>query len=114
MPTPAGTLKSLFQQEKYDDIVQFLLTAESSLLDPNRKLIVRKKPDESGFFVQISAGGVTEGRFSAAEIEIVRNWILSLPDPSLTAAAPGFAADIRPLFRQKDCRSSSTFRSSRT
>ena len=81
--TPAGSLKSLFQQEKYDHIIQFLLTGETTLLDPNRRLIVPRKPEESGFFLQIR-DGVMLGRFSEKEIEIVRDWIMFLPETTST------------------------------
>jgi len=99
--TPAGTLKSLFQQEKYDDIMQFLQTGETVLLDPKRRLIAPKKPEESGFFLQIR-DGVMQGRFSEKEIEIVRDWIMSLPETPSPGPSLGFATNIRPLFREND------------
>lgn len=97
--TPSGALQSLFELEKYDDIERFLLTGDAVLLDPPRKLVVPGRPEESGFFLQITEG-VMQGRFTDDEIEVVRRWVLSLP---ATPTGPlGFAADIRPLFRDSD------------
>jgi hypothetical protein len=80
IPAGGGTLKDLFATEKYDDILAFLRLG-SSIRDPatGKRLIVPGKPDESGFFIQItSEEGVMAGRFSDSEIKVVREWILSL------------------------------------
>ncbi len=80
IPVPGGTLKDLFKDSKFDEILTFLRSG-SSTLDPatGKKLVVPGKPDESGFFIQIGDDGVMAGRFTPEEIEVVRQWILSLP-----------------------------------
>jgi hypothetical protein len=81
VPASGGTLKDLFVNSKFDEILAFLLSG-SAIFDPatGKKLVVPGKPDESGFFIQISSDdGVMAGRFTPAEIETVKQWILSLP-----------------------------------
>lgn len=77
----AGTLRQLFVDQNYDAILDFLRTGVS-VRPPfaGKKLIEPGKPLESGFYLQIKEpNGVMSGVFDAQDIQVVENWIHSLP-----------------------------------
>ncbi|QEG30620.1 Oxygen-dependent dichlorochromopyrrolate synthase [Gemmata obscuriglobus] len=77
---PAGgeVLSTLFEQERYADILQFLQTGAAGLPPAEgTPLVAPKNPGGSGLFIQITAGVMT-GRFTADEVAVVERWINSL------------------------------------
>ena len=80
------TLNELFAAERYDDILEFLKTANGSEGTP---LVVPGKPEESLLFRQIDSG-VMAFAFNEDETAVVRDWIVSLkgePPPVVDAEA---------------------------
>lgn len=79
--TPSGvSLRDLFRNERYDDILAFL-ESSASVVDPftGKPLITPGRPIDSAFYLHISdANGVMVGRFNPDEVAIVERWIVSL------------------------------------
>jgi len=72
------TLADLFRcDDRLDEVLAFLREGSYG----GKKLIVAQNPEESEFFRLISESGPMGFAFSPEDREIVREWILSLPEP---------------------------------
>ena len=102
VPTDGQTLQQLFEQEQYDAILTFLLNGVA-VKPPfvGKRLVEPQDPQESALYLHITDPvGAMSGRFEVDEIELIKQWIMSLDSGGSESLS--FERDIKPLFTPGD------------